>query len=410
MWFSDVRLILPDRVVERGAIQIEGETITQVIEGAPPAGASDIFSAEGLTAMPGIIDLHGDMLERDIEPRPGARFPVPLALYELDKRLAAAGVTTAYASISFSWSKSDLRRQDNAQKLIYAVNAQRDELFVDHRVHGRFEIVNPDTVPILQRLLAENQIQLVSVMDHTPGQGQYRNVDKYVDFMSKWLGFDPTQVGDDLIEKVKRSIITNAAVPRDWDIVRAIAECAHKHNVPIASHDDDTEEKVSILKEMGITISEFPVTLEAAQAAKARGMHVVMGAPNAYRGVSTSEGNLSARDAMRAGAVDVLATDYFPAAPFQAALLLADQGELPLYESVRLVTQNAAEAMNLNDRGKLETGYLADIVLFDDISHHPRVRATLRRGQPIYWDSGMMRLAQQQDFRFTSNILRTESA
>jgi alpha-D-ribose 1-methylphosphonate 5-triphosphate diphosphatase len=406
MWFSDLRLILPDRVVERGALQIEGETIVQVIEGPPPADASDVFSADGLAAMPGIIDLHGDMLERDIEPRPGARFPVPLALYELDKRLAAAGVTTAYASISFSWTKSDLRRQDNAQKLIEAVNAQRDELFVDHKVHARFEIVNPDTVPILQRLLAENQIQLVSVMDHTPGQGQYRNVDKYVDFMSKWLGFDPTQVGDDLMERVKRSIITNAEIPRDWEIVRAIAESAHRHYIPIASHDDDTEEKVNTLKEMGITISEFPVTLEAAQAAKARGMHVVMGAPN----VSTSEGNLSARDGMRARVVDILATDYFPAAPFQAALLLADQGELPLHESVKLVTQNAAEAMNLDDRGRLEAGYLADIVLFDDISHHPRVRATLRQGLPIYWDSGMMRLAQQQDFRFASNVLRTESA
>jgi alpha-D-ribose 1-methylphosphonate 5-triphosphate diphosphatase len=400
MWLSDLRLIMPDRVIERGALRIEGDRITAVVEGSAPADAQDTLHLDGLTAMPGIIDLHGDMLERDIEPRPGARFPVPLAMYELDKRLAAAGVTTAYSAISFSWMRTDLRKQETAQEIIRAVHALRHELLVDHLVHARFEVTNPDTVPVLEGLLGEGLIQLVSVMDHTPGQGQYRNVDKYVNFMSKWLGFDIDLIEPELIERVKKGIVENVAVARDWELVRGIAQTALAHGIPVASHDDDTIEKVDMLASMGVTVSEFPVTLEAARHARQHGMHVVMGAPNAYRGVSTSEGNLSARAGLRVGVVDILATDYFPAAPFQAALLLAEQGELSLPEAVRLVTTNAADAMGLKDRGRLADGCRADIVLFDEESHHPRVRGTLRSGKPIYWDA---LLAERGSLRLVAN-------
>src|SRR5262245_27181812 len=113
MWLTDLRLILPDRVVERGALHIEHGMIAEIVEGS--VGDRGL-SLPGLTAMPGIVDLHGDMLERDIEPRPGARFPVELALYELDKRLAAAGITTAFAAVSFAWTQSDLRSQDKAKE------------------------------------------------------------------------------------------------------------------------------------------------------------------------------------------------------------------------------------------------------------------------------------------------------
>jgi alpha-D-ribose 1-methylphosphonate 5-triphosphate diphosphatase len=348
------------------------------------------------------------MLERDIEPRPGARFPTPLALFELDKRLAAAGITTAYAAISFSWSKDDIRSQENAEEIIGVINEQRHSLLVDFMVHARMEVNNPDTGPILGKLVERGQVHLVSVMDHTPGQGQYKNVDRYVNFMSRWMGFDPAQIGDDILDRIKSAIVKQTSAPADWNIVRDVTEIALRHNIPVASHDDDTVEKVGKMADLGVTISEFPVTLEGAQEAKRRGMHVVMGAPNAYRGQSTSEGNLSARDAIKAGVVDVLSTDYFPAAPFHAALLLAGRGEMPLYESVKLVTQIPADAMRLHDRGRLEVGLNADLVLYENGTDHARIRATFRRGVPIFWDSTMARLAQQQDFRF-SNV-KMESA
>jgi alpha-D-ribose 1-methylphosphonate 5-triphosphate diphosphatase len=331
-----------------------------------------------------------------------------MALYELDKRLAAAGITTAYAAVSFAWTKEDLRSQETAEEIIRVINEQRHSLLVDFMVHTRLEVNNPGTGPILRRLIERGNIHLVSVMDHTPGQGQYKNIDRYVDFMSRWMGFDPAQIGDDILERIKSAIVTKVAAPADWNIVREVTEIALRHNIPVASHDDDTVEKVDKMAELGVTISEFPVTLEGAQEAKRRGMHIVMGAPNAYRGQSTSEGNLSAREAIKAGLVDILSTDYFPAAPLHAALLLASQGVVPLHESIKLISQIPADAMRLHDRGRLEVGRNADIVLYENGADHARVRATFRRGIPIFWDSTMARLAQQQDFRYTN--INMESA
>ncbi len=383
MWISDARLVLPDRVIERGALYIEDGHIARIVEGsAPEAG----IVLPGLTVIPGIIDLHGDMLERDIEPRPGAWFPVELALYELDKRLASAGITTAYAAVSFAWRQNDLRSQEKAQEIIEVIHTRRDACLVDMRVHARFEVTNPDTAPILEPLLAAGKVQLVSVMDHTPGQGQYTNIEKYVDFMTRWLGFDPEKIGVDVLKRIEGAIEQQVAKPRDWSVVESVVRAARAHGIPVASHDDDTIEKVDEEHALGVSISEFPVSRAAAERAREHGMAVIMGAPNAYRGTSTS-GNLSARQAIALGLVDILATDYFPAAMLHAAFLMADQGVLPLHEAVRLISANPAAAMGLDDRGAIAVGRRADLVLVEAGGAHPRVRGTLRGGVPIYRDS-----------------------
>jgi alpha-D-ribose 1-methylphosphonate 5-triphosphate diphosphatase len=294
-----------------------------------------------------------------------------------------------------------LRSQEYAIDIINTITAMRHDLLVDLLIHARFEVTNPDTIPILKPMLEQGLIQLVSVMDHTPGQGQYKNVKKYVEFMTRWLGFDPHDVGEKTISQVEYSIETNAAQPRNWDIVRDITETALAYNIPVASHDDDTVEKVQKLASLGVTISEFPVTLVAAEEARRHGMHVIMGSPNAYRGASTS-GNLGARDAIKANVADILATDYFPAAMFHSMLLLHKQEGLPLYESANLITQNPAAAMRLNDRGRIAPGLRADLVVFDD-TDYPRIHATLRQGTPIYWDMRMAKLVREQNFRFPAN-------
>jgi alpha-D-ribose 1-methylphosphonate 5-triphosphate diphosphatase len=383
MWLTDAQLVLPDGVM-RGALRIEDGRIAEIVEGAPDA--ADVVPLNGWTILPGIIDLHGDMLERDIEPRPGALFPVELALYELDKRLAAAGITTAYAAVSFAWQQNDLRSQEKAQEIIRVINAKAPELLVDMRVHARFEVTNPATAPILEALIDAQQVHLVSIMDHTPGQGQYKNIPKYVDFMTRWLGFDPSKIGVDIVDRITNAIEEKVAEPRDWAIVAEVARLSRQHNIPLASHDDDTLEKVTEQHALGVTISEFPVSEEAARAARERGMYTIMGAPNAYRGASTSS-NLSARDAIRKGLVDILATDYFPAAMLHSAFLLARNGELTLPEAVKLISQNPADAMGLHDRGRIAVGRRADLVLVEATGDHPRVRGTLRAGVPIYRDS-----------------------
>ncbi len=385
MWLNDARLVLPDGILEHGSLYIQDGKIAEIIEGTAPEPG---VSIPGLTVMPGIIDLHGDMLERDIEPRPGAWFPVELALYELDKRLAAAGITTAYAAVSFAWKQNDLRSQEKAQEIITTINRLRDELLVDFLVHARFEMTNPDTVPVLEPLLIAKQVHLVSIMDHTPGQGQYTNIEKYVDFMTRWMGFDPEKIGVDILKRIEDAVQQKVAQVSYWHVAESVVRTAREHGIVVASHDDDTIKKVTEEFEMGVTISEFPVTREAAEEAKRRGMHTIMGAPNAYRGASTSN-NLSAREAVQLGLVDILATDYFPAAMLHSAFLLAEQGILPLHESIKLISQNPADAMGLDDRGRIEIGRSADLVLVETGGAHPRVRGTLRQGVPIYRDSSV---------------------
>lgn len=384
MWFTNLKLVLPDRVVERGALAVEGGRIVAVHEGAHDLPG---INCAGLLAIPGIVDLHGDMLERDIEPRPRAFFPVDMALYELDKRLAATGITTAYAAVSFAWNKSDLRRTDVAVDIIETVNRLRPTLLVDTLVHARFEVGFADTVPVLAGLLERDLVHLVSIMDHTPGQGQYRDVAGMSDIVMTWLNLTEA---DELYHTLRARMqermqaVEQAVARRDWSVVEQIAALALAKGVPLASHDDDTPQKVEEQAALGVRISEFPVSLSAAQAARARGMHVIMGAPNAYRGASNT-GNLSALDAIRAGVVDSLATDYVPAAPLQAVFRMAREGELPLHEGIRLITLNPARAVGMTDRGALEAGQWADFALIEE-GQPPRVRATFRHGNAIYAD------------------------
>jgi alpha-D-ribose 1-methylphosphonate 5-triphosphate diphosphatase len=214
--------------------------------------------------------------------------------------------------------------------------------------------------------------------------------------MHRWLGMDISSLGtskEEILEKMKNNIVEYAEAPRDWDIIADVLKVAHQHSVPVASHDDDTVDKVALQAEMGVSISEFPVTVEAAQAAKDHNMWVIMGAPNAYRGQSTSD-NLSAMDAIQAGLVDILATDYYPAAMLHTAFKLAQDDVMPLNESVKLVSTNAAAAMKITDRGSIEVGKSADLVLVDELQPHVRVRGTIREGQPIYWDNHLASLSQ----------------
>ncbi|MFC1464751.1 MAG: alpha-D-ribose 1-methylphosphonate 5-triphosphate diphosphatase [Candidatus Brachytrichaceae bacterium NZ_4S206] len=383
MWLSDLKIVLPDRVLERGSIRIEGERIAEVIEG--PAPRSD-WDLRGITLLPGIIDMHGDMIEREIEPRPGVHLPFDLALIELDKRLAANGVTTAYAAISFAelWDKRELRREERAREIVSAIYQHRDALLADMRVHARFEVTNRRAPPVLLELIAAGQVDLVSINDHTPGQGQYRDLEKYIQTIAEWRSVSADTVAAMTQERIAQMRDT----PPAWDIVREVTTLSARHRLPIASHDDDTRQKVAFMAEMGATISEFPVTLEAAEEAKRRGMHVVMGAPNALRGGSHS-GNLSALDAIAAGLVDMLAADYHPAALLQAVYALARRGALPLHAAIRLITRNVAEALGLRERGVIAERHYADLAFVEEGPLRPRVRGAMRNGHFIYVDRAL---------------------
>lgn len=386
MWLTDLQIVLPDRVLEHGSIRIVDGLIAEVSDQAAPAHAQQQVNGRGLTAIPGVVDMHGDMIEQEAEPRTGKHLPLDLAIHALDRRLAATGVTTAYAAISFWEPESSTRKAersgDRAAHLVEAVAQLRNQLLIDLRVHARYEITTPVVAEPLRAALNAGQVHLLSLMDHTPGQGQYRDVERYVSSLAVYRGTSTDQLTAEAHARMRRTQEDDSY----WLVAHELVALARQQGLPLASHDDDTPEKVELMYSMGVTMSEFPVALVAAQAARAYGMHVAMGAPNALRGVSHS-GNLSARAAIAAGLVDLLAADYAPAAMIQAAWVLAANGST-LPEAVALITCNPADAVGLADRGRIIAGQRADLVLVEG-SVQPRVRATLRQGRPIYWDRSM---------------------
>ena len=395
MWLSDLQIVLPDGVLDRGSLRLENGQIAEIVEGpvCGPNAAQSAVQGAGLLAIPGLIDMHGDMLERDISPRPGAELPFAMALYELDKRLVATGITTAYAAISFAWHTGQSLRSDvKARAIMATINELRPTLLADHYVHARFEITNPQAGAILEEMILAGQVHMASIMDHTPGQGQYRDIEGYVKQMFEWrrkMGDPLGGNGKELTEAdVRESVVVAQQRPKAWDSVYSVAQVAQKHGVVLASHDDDTVEKVDLMLDVGINLSEFPVSKEAAGRAREHGLHVAMGAPNALQGRSLS-GNLSAADAIADGLVDILATDYYPASMLQAAFVLVDRGILPLHQAIKLISENVADGLRLHDRGQLAVGKLADLVLLDVNGAMPRVHGTLRHGEPVYWDKFM---------------------
>jgi alpha-D-ribose 1-methylphosphonate 5-triphosphate diphosphatase len=377
MWLSDVRLVLPDCVLPSASLKLENGCIEQVIDGAAPRAD---LRGTGLTAIPGLVDLHGDMFEREVEPRPGAAFPIAVSLHELDKRLAAAGITTSYAAISFSETRAKhIRSEERAKEIVQGIADLRHTLLTDMRLHARFEVTNHRAAPVLRDLLGLGLVDLISLNDHTPGQGQYRDLEQFIDYLAKWHGESRQQVEANVRERIQRA----QDAPPAWDIIGEITALARQAGMTVASHDDDSFEKVALVHSLGASLSEFPVTLQAAQAAKQHGMQIVMGAPNALRGGSHS-GNLSALEALEAGVLDILASDYYPAAMLRAALSLVQKGLLELPQAIALIAQNPARAVGLERRGTLEVGQAADLVLLDHNDDY-RVVATLRAGKIIYW-------------------------
>src|SRR5262252_8748592 len=383
MWLSDFCLVLPDRIVQRGSLRIESGHIVDIVEGEAPV--ADV-EGNGLTLLPGLVDLHGDMLEREIEPRPKAILPIDLALFELDKRLVATGVTTAFAAVTFHrFGNSEVRSEERGRQIVTTVNRLHSSLLADFKIHARFEVTNPEAGPVLTSLIEANLVHLVSLNDHTPGQGQYRDIERFIETMVEWRKLRKGVVQTE--EELRAEIEQQQAKPRSWDVVNDVAAIARARAIPLASHDDDSPEKVEFVAGLGATVSEFPITLESAQAARARGMLTVMGAPNALLGRSHSQ-NLSALDGIRAGVVDILAADYHPASMLQSACGLAAQKIVSLPDAVKMISLNPARATGLTDRGSLQIGKRADLVLVE-MAGRPRVRGTMRSGRFVYWDGSI---------------------
>jgi alpha-D-ribose 1-methylphosphonate 5-triphosphate diphosphatase len=375
--FKNAEIVTADRVFS-GHVATEGGVIREIGEGASQSAGVDL---EGDYLLPGLVELHTDHLESHTMPRPKVMWHTSSAVIAYDAQIAAAGITTVFDSFRVGVDEFESRAGigDQLVPLADAVERAREAglLRVDHLTHLRCEAPAPNVVEQMSAFLASHPVQLISVMDHTPGQRQFRDLEKYFIYYSGKSGRAVTELGE-IAEERKRvgSVRASENRPR-------IVEIARSRGIALASHDDTTLEEVELAHRDGVAIAEFPTTIEAARASRAVGMATVMGAPNVVRGGSHS-GNASARDLAEAGELDILSSDYVPASLLMAAFRLAGApaiGGLP--GAIRLVSKAPAEATGLVDRGEIAIGRRADFLRVAIHDGEPVVRAVWRQGRRV---------------------------
>ena len=353
----NANLVQPSTVIENGWLLLEDETICALgQEGTHPSDNSVAIDAAASFLLPGLIDLHCDTIEKLVEPRPGVRFPLPLALQEADLRLAASGITTEFHAVSLDDGEFSVRSDAFVRELCEAIKETGAARLIRHKVHARLELSSQRGYAAIMEMMVQGCFDLISLMDHSPGQGQYRTEAAYRDYIFRTTGKSHKEINAFLLVKKAQTQV----IP---DRIKGIAHRAQQLGLAIATHDDDTAAKVEQWPALGVNICEFPTTLEAARRAHELALAVCMGAPNVLRGKS-SGGNLSALAAINAGVTDVLCSDYYPAAMLNAVFALVQQRILSLPEAVRMVTLNPARAVGLDTTiGSLEVGKVADLIL-----------------------------------------------
>ncbi|CAM3475544.1 alpha-D-ribose 1-methylphosphonate 5-triphosphate diphosphatase [Bordetella sputigena] len=371
---THARIVLADDILENAALLIEDDRIAAV----DPVNArpDHVVDLRGHTLTPGLIDLHCDAIEKEAEPRARVLFPLEFAVAQVDRRNAAAGITTPYHAVSFANREWGVRNNDTAAQVIRMVHAFRPHSLVDNRVHCRYEVTDPYAVPILSSLMDEGVVHLLSVMDHSPGQGQFKTLDAYLEYMMGNHGMSREQAEEAAHAKTAAQ---DGAVGR----VEHLLACARRHGIPTASHDDDSVHRIAAMRALGVAMSEFPITLDTAKAAVSCGLPTILGAPNVLRGQSQS-GSIRAIDAIRAGVASCLCSDYQPSTLIAAAFLAARQASLPLPRALALVTSNPADAAGLRDRGRIQAGLRADLTAVAMVGGQPLVSHTWSAGRLVF--------------------------
>ena len=374
MIFANATLILPDALVH-GSVLVRDGRIADVQPGpAIPPGAIDL---DGDYLMPGVVDVHTDNLERQVQPRISARWPSRSAMLAHDAQCAAAGVTTVLDALCLGDLGFDKERVKTFRDAIVDLDALAPTglLKSDHFLHLRCELPALDMMALVDPVADHPLVRMISLMDHSPGVGQYASLDRYRAMRRK------EGLADAHIEQRITELLEQRARMRDPNRRALLARVAD-HNIALASHDDRTEEEIAENFADGIRISEFPVALAAAMAARARGMEIIAGAPNIVRGGSHS-GNIAASDLVHAGLVDAFASDYVPAALVEAAFLCAEQTGITLPQAVALITDRPARMAGLSDRGRVATGLRADLVRVRVHQGIPIVRQVWRNGERV---------------------------
>ncbi|TVR47253.1 MAG: alpha-D-ribose 1-methylphosphonate 5-triphosphate diphosphatase [Rhodobacteraceae bacterium] len=352
---GNAQLVLPDKL-QRGAVVIRDGVIA-ALDDSPhlPRGALD---CDGDLIAPGLIELHTDNLERHLAPRPGVEWPHASAVIAHDRELAGTGITKVFDALRIgSLTHEDARgRGRYARPLASEILGMRDlgALKISHFLHLRAEICSETLIDELDEFGPDDRVGIVSLMDHTPGQRQFSDLSRLRSYLRGKYGMTEAEFDDHVAHQQELGARVRTAHEA------AVVAAARGYGATLASHDDTTAAQVSASARHGVRLAEFPTTLEAAHSCHDAGIKVMMGAPNLIRGGSHS-GNVAASDLARADRLDILSSDYVPAALLQGAVRL---GQLlgDMARGFRAVTATPARAVGLSDRGALKPGLRADII------------------------------------------------
>lgn len=373
---TNAKLILANEVIS-GTLEVENgliKSIDQTKTAVPKA-----IDCCGMYVSPGIIELHTDNIERHMEPRPGVSWPIKPAVLAHDTEMASCGITTVFDALRVgSISNSPALYSAYARTLATAIlELKKEKLFkIKHLIHLRAEICSETLIKEMSDFGPEDHIGIISLMDHTPGQRQWRDLEKLKEFVQGRKKVDDQGFAEHV------STLKALRDKHGASHERFVCEQAKKLNVVLASHDDTTKDHVKQSVSRGVQIAEFPTTKEAALSCKKEKISIMMGAPNLIRKGSHS-GNVSALELAQDDLLDIVSSDYVPAALFQSSMVLADLwGSLP--RAMRTVTLSPAKATGLQDRGVIDIGKKADLIMFDRHKEVSLIKSAWSDGRSVF--------------------------
>ncbi|WP_342388851.1 phosphonate metabolism protein PhnM [Salinicoccus bachuensis] len=378
-------IITETEVMHHAAVIMEDQYIVDILPMDEAEemldGTAEVIDANGGYVSPGFIDIHSDYIEGIVAPRPTSLMDVTIGIRESERILSSHGITTMFHSLSIYredlFGHKPIREPQNVEKLIQAIARTHNEKhLIRHRLHARFELDAVEQLPALKAHIEAGNVHLLSFMDHTPGQGQYRNISVYRNTMKSYQNMSDIEIDQKMLEKQDYEQI-------GYEEMKTVGDMARARNIAVASHDDDHVGRIDLNGTLGATISEFPITIEVAKYAHQKGMHTIAGAPNIMLGGSHS-GNLNAADAIREGCISILCSDYYPAAMLHSIFKLHDECGLPLEEAMKLITLNPARAVNMDHEiGSVRVGKKADLNVIQFNGDYPVITECIVDGAII---------------------------
>ena len=372
---SNATLVMKDEVV-RGSLSIRDGWIVSIDSGS--LSRAPYHDMQGDHLLPGFVELHTDNLEGHLVPRPKVAWPSLPAVQAHDAEITAAGITTVFDSLRVG----DEPGHDHCMRLLRSSldgieSAEKaGALRADHHIHLRCEVGCEQVVEDAESVFDDPRVGLISLMDHTPGQRQFAKLDAYRIYYKSKLNMSDEEIDRFIADKIASN------TPRAPGNRRRLAALAREHGFIIASHDDATREHIAEAVDLGVTLAEFPTTVEAAEAAHGFGLSTLAGAPNLVRGMSHS-GNVAARELADRGLLDGLASDYVPSSSLLGVLKLHDEAGWSLPEAVATASLAPARMAGLDDRGEIAVGQRADLVQISRNGHGVAVRSVWRLGERV---------------------------